>query len=83
MEAKGEVSGDEKKCDKDATGLKGVFTVGEWRLWLRFGWRDVNWKAIIGVPGFWGERAAEGGYLVWGFYNLKGIFSLLFLQRRK
>lgn len=31
--------------------------------------RDVSLKAIIDAHGFWGDRAAEGGYLVWGFYG--------------
>lgn len=39
----------------------------------------MSLKAIIGVRGFWGERAAEDGCLVWGFYGLKGKFSLCFL----
>lgn len=52
-------------------------------MWLGFRQRDVSLKAVIGVPGFWDERAAKGGYLVWGFYSLKGIFALCFFAGEK
>lgn len=64
MEAEGEVAGDDKMCDQDETDLKGASTGVGWSLWLGFGQRDVSLKAVIGISGFWGKRAAEGGYLV-------------------